>query len=272
MSAGRLVALAALSLVALVWAAPLIWMVAASFRTLPAGSLDHAALVAGAPTLEHVSDAWSQGDFARWYLNTFVVCAGILAVQLVGITMAGYAFARLEFPGRDVVFGLFLVQLTLAAPVLIVPNMITIVRLGLYDTLLGVMAPYFASAFGVFLMRQTFRAIPREFEEAARVDGASLLQLLRLVLVPLAAPGLLAFSIVSVATHWNEFLWPLMATDSPDVMVLTVGLTSFVRAAEQAADWGLVAAATLLVAGPLLLAFALFQRRFVDAFLFSGLK
>jgi sn-glycerol 3-phosphate transport system permease protein len=160
----------------------------------------------------------------------------------------------------------------LAAPILIVPNTLTVVRLGLYDTLAGVMAPYLASAFGVFLMRQTFKTIPRDFEEAAILDGASLLQVIRLVLVPLARPGLIAFSIVSVTAHWNEFLWPLMVTDSPGNMVLTVGLTSFVRQAEQAADWGLVAAATLLVAGPLLLAFALFQRQFVNSFLFTGIK
>ncbi len=139
-------------------------------------------------------------------------------------------------------------------------------------TLPGVMAPYFASAFGVFLMRQTFKTIPRDFEEAAILDGASFTQMIRLVLVPLARPGLIAFSIVSVTSHWNEFLWPLMVTDSPGKMVLTVGLTSFVRSAEQAADWGLVAAATLLVAGPLLIAFALFQRQFVSSFLFTGIK
>jgi sn-glycerol 3-phosphate transport system permease protein len=134
------------------------------------------------------------------------------------------------------------------------------------------MAPYFASAFGVFLRRQTFKSIPLDFEEAAILDGASFTQMIRLVLVPLARPGLIAFSIVSLTSHWNEFLWPLMVTDSPDKMVLTVGLTSFVRSAEQAADWGLVAAATLLVAGPLLIAFALFQRPFVNSFLFTGLK
>jgi sn-glycerol 3-phosphate transport system permease protein len=258
---------------ALIWSTPLWWMLVASVRHIPYGSTSAASLLPDLePTMEHFSDAWAQGDFARWYLNTLIVTLGILAVQLVTITLAGYAFARMEFRGKNVIFYLFLVQLTLAAPVLIVPNTLMIVRLGLYDTLPGVMAPYFASAFGVFLMRQTFKTIPRDFEEAAILDGASFLQTIRLVLVPLARPGLIAFSIVSLTSHWNEFLWPLMVTDSPDKMVLTVGLTSFVRSAEQAADWGLVAAATLLVAGPLLVAFALFQRRFVNSFLFTGIK
>jgi sn-glycerol 3-phosphate transport system permease protein len=269
----RLLALALLAGFALIWSTPLLWMLTASVKDIPYGSLEAASLVPGPHlTLEHFQDAWTQGDFGRWYLNTLIVTLGILCVQLVTITLAGYAFARMEFRGKNIVFYLFLLQLTLAAPILIVPNTLMVVRLGLYDTLVGVMAPYFASAFGVFLMRQTFKTIPRDFEEAAILDGASFLQMIRLVLVPLARPGLIAFSIVSLTAHWNEFLWPLMVTDSPGNMVLTVGLTSFVRQAEQAADWGLVAASTLLVAGPLLLAFALFQRQFVNSFLFTGIK
>jgi sn-glycerol 3-phosphate transport system permease protein len=108
---------------------------------------------------------------------------------------------------------------------LIVPNLATLVT-HLHDKLLGVMTPYFASAFGVFLMRQTFRAIPRDFEEAAMLDGASIPVLIRHVLLPLARPGLVAFAIVSVTAHWNEFLWPLMAVSSPRNQVLTVGLAS----------------------------------------------
>lgn len=272
-STARLIGVILLSGAALVWSTPLLWMLIASVRDLPAGALSAASLLPnGSPTADHFTDAWAQGDFARWYLNTIIVVLGVLAIQLVTITMAGYAFARLDFPGKNFFFYIFLLQLTLAAPILIVPNTATIVKLGLYDSLAGVMAPYFASAFGVFLMRQTFKTIPRDFEEAAIIDGASLWQLIRLVLVPLARPGLIAFSIVSVSSHWNEFLWPLMVTDSPRNMVLTVGLTSFVRSAQQAADWGLVAAATLLVCGPLLIAFALFQRHFVNSFLFTGVK
>ncbi|MBV9567301.1 MAG: carbohydrate ABC transporter permease [Hyphomicrobiales bacterium] len=267
------IAIALLCGFALIWSTPLLWMLVASVRDIPYGSTAAASLMPDfRPTGEHFVDAFAQGDFARWYLNTVIVTLGILTVQLVTITLAGYAFARMEFRGKNLLFYLFLLQLTLAPPILIVPNTLMIVRLGLYDSLPGIMAPYFASAFGVFLMRQTFKTIPRDFEEAAILDGASFTQMIRLVLVPLARPGLIAFSIVSLTSHWNEFLWPLMVTDSPDKMVLTVGLTSFVRSAEQAADWGLVAAATLLVAGPLLIAFALFQRQFVNSFLFTGIK
>ena len=269
----HLIGMAAMGVVALVWSTPLLWMLVASVNPDVFTPQKIASLIpAFIPTGEHFSDAAAQGNFGRWYLNTILLCGGVLAVQLVTITLAGYAFARLEFYGRETLFYLFLLQLALAAPILIVPNTLTIVRLGLYDTLLGVMAPYFASAFGIFLMRQTFRALPRDFEEAARIDGATFFQLLRHVLVPLAKPGLIAFSIVSVAAHWNEFLWPLMVIDSPDKQVLTVGLASFASSAERAADWGLVGAGTFLVAAPLLVAFALFQRQFVNSFVSSGIK
>ena len=255
------------------WAMPFAWMLVASVRPDADGGLNMASLLPPAnATLANFAEAWDSGHFPLWYLNTVLLCAGVLAVQLFTITCAGYAFARLEFPGRQWFFHLFLLQLMLVPPVLILPNLLMLSRLGLYDTLTGVMAPYFASAFGVFLMRQTFRTIPRDFEEAALVDGASRAQVLWRVLVPMARPGFIAFAIVSVSAHWNEFLWPLIAVTSPENRVLTVGLASFTEGLEGGAQWGVIAAGTLFVAGPLLLAFVLFQRQFVSSFVFSGIK
>ena len=267
----RLFGLLAASAAALVWAVPFAWMAVAALR--PGVPADIATLTPAGPfALSNFQEAWQSGNFPLWYLNTIIVCGGILAVQLVTVTPAGYAFARLNFPGRDALFALFLLQLLLVPPLLIVPNLQTLVSLRIYDTLLAIMAPYFASAFGTFLMRQTFRTIPRDYEEAAMLEGATIPALIRHVLVPLARPGLAAFAIVSVTAHWNEFLWPLMAVSSPSSQVLTVGLASFASGAEAGSAWGVVAAGTFLVAGPLLLLFLVFQRRFVASFLFSGIK
>jgi sn-glycerol 3-phosphate transport system permease protein len=258
---------------ALLWALPFAWMVLASLRQGSAGSADLASLLPVPPfSFANFTDAWDTGHFPRWYANTILLCGGVLAAQCVTVSLAGYAFARLRFPGREILFYTFLLQLMLVPPILIVPNMTTLVSLRLYDTLAGVMAPYVASAFGVFLMRQTFRSIPREYEEAALVDGASRLQIIVRVLLPLARPGLAAFAIVSVTAHWNEFLWPLMATSSPSNQVLTVGLASFTSGAEAGSEWGVVAAGTFLVAAPLLVLFVLFQRQFIASFTYSGLK
>lgn len=256
---------------ALVWAVPFWWMLVAAFR--PAGSGADASLLPSlTPTLANFAEAWASADFPLYFLNSLVVCAGILVVQLVTASLAGYVFARLEFPGRGILFALFLVQLMLVPVVLLVPNLKTVAALGLYDTLPGVMAPYFATAFGTFLMRQSFREVPRELEDAAMIDGAGWWARIRLIYLPLTKPALVAFSIVSVTSHWNEFLWPLMVINSPDRRPLTLGLASFTLSAEGMQAWGLIAAGTFLVSLPLLAAFLIFQRRFVNSFLASGIK
>ncbi|MBV9539549.1 MAG: carbohydrate ABC transporter permease, partial [Acidisphaera sp.] len=158
---------------AALWAVPFLWMLLAAFRPGVAGADDIASLLPAGPFgLANFREAWSDGHFPLWYANTLALCAGILAVQCVTVSLAGYAFARLRFPGRDTVFTLFLLQILLPPVVLVVPNLDMIESLGLFDTLAGIAAPYCASAFGVFLMRQTFRAIPRDFEDAAMTDGA----------------------------------------------------------------------------------------------------
>jgi sn-glycerol 3-phosphate transport system permease protein len=259
--------------VAFVWAAPFIWTVMASFRPEGAGSAGMATLIPDLnPTLSNFRNALDSGSFGLYYVNTAIVVTGVLLVQCVTVSLAGYAFARLRFPGRDALFYAFLLQLMLVPPALIVPNLRTIVDLGLYDTLAGAMAPYFASAFGTFLMRQTFRAIPRDFEEAAAIDGAPWWAVVWYVLLPMARPGLVAFAIVSVTAHWNEFLWPLMVINAPDNHTLTIGLAAFTRGAEGGKEWGVLAAGTLLVMAPLAVAFVAFQRRFIDSFVFSGIK
>jgi sn-glycerol 3-phosphate transport system permease protein len=258
---------------AMLWLIPFAWMAVAAMRPQVSGAMDVASLWPSGPfTMENFREAWTSGHFPLWYFNTIVMCADILVVQCITVSLAGYAFARLDFPFRGTIFTLFLLQLLLPPAVLVVPNLLMVTQLGLQDTLLAVMAPYFASAFGVFLMRQTFRSIPRDFEDAAMVDGANRLQVIWHVLLPLARPGLAAFSVISVTSHWNEYLWPLMAVSSPNSQVLTVGLASFTSGAEAGSEWGVVAAGTALVAGPLLLAFLLFQRRFVSSLVFTGLK
>lgn len=264
---GRILAVAA----SLLWAAPFVWMLSASFR--PGYPRAIGSILPLPPlSLANYRDAWQSGHFPLWYLNTALVCFGILAVQCVTVSLAGYAFARLRFRGQATLFAAFLLQLLLPPALLIVPNLTTLVALGLYDTLPGIAAPYLASAFGVFLMRQTFRQIPRDYEDAAALDGATPLQLLWHVLLPLAKPGLAAFAVVSLAAHWTEYLWPLIATSSPDQQVLTVGLASFAGQSEAGGQWGVVAAGTALVALPLLLLFIAFQRRIVSSFTFSGIK
>jgi len=229
-------------------------------------------LVLDAPlTLENFEKAWQSAPFARYFVNTVTLVTMILAAQLVLVTLAAYAFARFEFPGRDVAFALVLVQLMVMPDVLLVENYRTMTTLGIKDTILAIGLPYFASAFGIFLLRQTFKTVPKELDEAARVEGCSPLATLWKVYVPLARPTYLAFALVSVSYHWNNFLWPLIITNSVESRPVTVGLQVF-SATDQGIDWSIINAATLLSAGPLLIAFLLFQRQFVQSFMRAGIK
>jgi sn-glycerol 3-phosphate transport system permease protein len=195
----------------------------------------------------------------------------VLAAQLVLSTLAGYAFARFEFRGRDFVFMLVLLQLMIMPDVLLVENYRSMSQLGIRDTVFAIGLPYFASAFGIFLLRQTFKTVPRELEEAARMEGANALQILWKVYVPLAKPIYVAYGLVSVSHHWNNFLWPLIITNSVESRPLTVGLQVF-SSTDQGIDWSVITAATLMSAAPLLIAFLLFQRQFVQSFMRAGIR
>ncbi len=222
-------------------------------------------------TLENFRNAWNAAPFARYFLNTMLLVALILAVQLVLCTLAGYAFARFEFKGRDVVFMLVLVQLMVMPEVLVVENYRTMAMLGLTDTITAIGLPYMASAFGIFLLRQTFKTVPKELDEAARVEGANAVQVLWKVYVPLARPVYIAYGLVSVSYHWNNFLWPLIITNSVTSRPLTVGLQVF-SSSDQGIDWSIITAATLMTSGPLLVAFLLFQKQFVQSFMRAGIR
>jgi len=222
-------------------------------------------------TLDNFRTAWSRAPFARYFVNTFMLVTSILIAQFVLCTLAAYAFARFRFWGRDVAFALVLVQLMIMPEVLIVENYRTMSHLGLVDSILGIGLPYMASAFGIFLLRQTFKTIPKELEEAARVEGCGMLQVLWKVYVPLAKPTYVAYGLVSVSYHWNNFLWPLVITNSVTTRPLTVGLAIF-GAPESGVDWSIITAGTLLAVAPLLAAFLLFQRQFVQSFMHAGIK
>ena len=222
-------------------------------------------------TLDNFVRAWEAAPFARYFLNTFILVTLVLACQLVLGTLAGYSFARFNFIGREIAFALVLAQLMIMPDILIVENYRTMSWLGLVDTIPGIALPYIASAFGIFLLRQTFRTIPKELDDAARVEGANALQVLWKVYVPLAKPIYVAYGLVSVSYHWNNFLWPLIITNSVEARPLTVGLQIF-SSVDQGIDWSIVCAATLMTSGPLLVGFLLFQRAFVQSFMRAGIR
>ena len=222
-------------------------------------------------TLDNFIRAWSHAPFPRYLLNSFLLVTMILAAQFVLCTLAAYGFSRFTFWGRDLVFALVLLQLMIMPEVLLVENYRTVSAMGLLDTIPAMGLPYVASAFGIFLLRQSFKTIPNELVEAAQVEGLSALGILWRVYVPLARSTYIAYGLVSVSYHWNNFLWPLVITSSVNSRPLTVGLAIF-GAPESGVDWSIITAATVMTIFPLLLAFILFQRQFVQSFMHSGIK
>jgi sn-glycerol 3-phosphate transport system permease protein len=222
-------------------------------------------------TLDNFYKAWTYAPFPRHFLNAVILVTMILCAQLVLCTLAGIAFARVDFTGRNIAFGPVLVQLMVMPEVLIVENYRTMAKLGLVDTITGIGLPYMARAFGIFLLRQTFKTIPREFEDAARVEGCSMLGVLWRVYVPLERPTYLAYALVSVSYHWNNFLWPLVITNSVDTRPLTVGL-AISGAPGSGVDWAVISAGTLMAVSPLLVAFLLFPRQFMQSFMQAGIE
>ncbi len=255
-------------MLALLWFTPLLFAFWAAFH--PSAAIAHFDLLAPF-TFDNFMRAWRAAPFARYFLNTFLVVSMTLVAQLVVCSLAAYAFARYRFAGRSLLFSLVMAQLLVMPNLLIVENYNTMTQLGLVNQLLAIGLPYFASAFGIFLLRQTFLSVPRELVDAASIEGAGPLAVLWHVYLPLARPVLVAYGLVSVSYHWNDFLWPLVVTNSPDSRVLTVGLQVF-STADQGVEWTLISAAALMTSAPLLLAFLLLQRHFVESFMRAGIR
>jgi sn-glycerol 3-phosphate transport system permease protein len=264
----RLISTGAVWLFAVIWALPLLYAIwAAIHPTAFATHFDPLAPL----TLGNFERAWLAAPFARYFLNTTLLVLGIMAAQFVICTLAAFALARWKFFGSEVLFALILVQLMVTPDVLILENYRTLQKLGLIDTLTGIGLPYVASAFGIFLLRQTFKSIPKELDDAARMEGASTLQTIWRVYIPLARPVYVAYGLVSVSYHWNNFLWPLVVTNSVETRPLTVGLQVF-ASVDQGIDWSVISAAALMTSAPLMIAFLLFQRAFIQSFLRAGIR
>jgi sn-glycerol 3-phosphate transport system permease protein len=255
-------------LLGLLWMLPLIYAVWTAFH--PAIYATHFDPLAPL-TSANFKAAWQAAPFTRYLINTVLLVTLILAAQFVLCTLAAFAFARLTFPGRDLLFAVVLLQLMVMPDVLLVENYRTLVQLHLADTILAIALPYLGSAFGIFLLRQTFLTIPQPLDDAARLEGCGLLARLWRVYVPLAKPTYIAYGLVSVSYHWNNFLWPLIITNSVTTRPLTVGLAVFATT-DQGIDWSIVTAATLMTSAPLLIAFLLFQRQFVQSFMRAGIR
>ena len=215
--------------------------------------------------------AWQGAAFGRYFINSLVVTAAIIVLQLATSSLAAFALARRRFPGRNLILLAIIGALIIPIQVTFLANFITLQHFGWLDSYAALIAPFAASAFGTFLLRQAFLAVPEALEDAARLDGCTGLAFLWHVLLPLSRPTLFAFTLVALVSHWNDYFWPLIVTNRDAIRTLPIGLAMFVTQ-EVTTDWNLLMAATLFVAAPMLVIFFLTQRYFVRSHIHAGLK
>ena len=257
---------------AILWSVPIAWAIIASFRPANDAMSVGDVWFSNSITIENYLHAWSMAPFGQYYINTIIIVVTILAVQFVTIVLAGFTLANYQFFGKRWIFFFILLQMMIPTSALLAPNFSTIRWMGLFDTRLAIAIPYFGSAFGTFLMRQAFLDVPRDLVDAGIIDGCTWWQLILNVYLSPSIPALVAFGLSSATWHWNEFLWPLIITNSDKSRPLTAGLVRFTQLSEIGAQWSLLSAATLMVVAPLFIVFLIFQRRFIQSFLHSGLK
>lgn len=254
---------------ALVMATPLLWMILTSLST----EAETRRFPPGLPSglhFENFSQAWSQEPFGHWLLNSALVSIVCVVSNLLFCSLAGYAFARIRFVGRGVLFVLLLATLMVPFQVVMIPTLLIVKHLGLVDTLPGLIVPNLATAFGIYLLRQFFLSLPLELEEAAVIDGAGRLRILFSILLPLMGPPLATLGVLTFLWSWNDFLWPLVVTSSPEVMTVQLGLASFQGG--HFTNWPVLMAGTLISQLPLFVLFLLGQRYFVSSIATTGIK
>ncbi|MFF4827710.1 carbohydrate ABC transporter permease [Streptomyces sp. NPDC001312] len=262
------------SLGLLLMAAPFLWMALSAFKTKKDLTASPPVWIPSTWTLSNFSELFDQLDMARYFMNSLVVAVLVTVCNLLFCSMLGYALAKLDFTGRSKVFAIVLAALMVPGNLMILPLYVLMNGLGLIDTYAGLVLPFAASAFGVFLMRQFMQSVPDELLEAARIDGAGEWYIFWRIVLPLVKPALATLTIFVFLGSWNNFIWPLIATNDPGKYTLPVALATFANDPNRTVSGGngMLMAGSLLVVLPVLVVFTVLQRHFTQGIATAGLK
>ncbi|MGE5572628.1 MAG: carbohydrate ABC transporter permease [Bacteroidota bacterium] len=249
---------------------PFVWMALTSFKDKSEVFTYSIQWLPSRINLDGYRQVWSEIPFARMYLNSFIVAIAITICQLVTSALAGYAFARLDFPGRDVVFMIYLSAMMIPHQATVIPSFLLVRKFNMIDRYSALVLPFAAGPFGAFMLRQFFLGMPRSLEEAAIIDGCSRFGVLTNVVLPLCKPALVTLGLFQFMFAWNDFMWPLIVTNKMSMRTLQVGLA--LLRAEVSTEWPMLMAATVMATIPILVAFLAAQRQFIESITFTGLK
>jgi len=269
-NAGRIVAFATLALFSLLMLTPFLWAVNTSFKSeADASAAPVTILPEHGYTFEIYSYIFQLGEIPTWMINSFIVATGVTIITLVISTMAGYAFSRLDFTGRKLLLGVTVASIMIPGTIFIVPLFDEMLAFNMVDTYWGIILPQVVAPVMVFVLKRFFDSIPRELEDAARVDGAGSVRIFLSIVLPLSRPIIAAVSIFTFVGAWNNFLWPYMVANDPDLMTLPVGLQTVTT------GYGVVfaqnMAGAVLAALPLIVVFLFFQRQIIRGIATTGL-
>ena len=249
---------------------PFIWMLSRSLMTEKDIFAYPLKLIPPSITTQAYIEIWRRIPFARFFLNSVIFAGGVTIISLLFDSLAAFALARLEFPGRKIFFWIILITLMIPFQITVIPLFVTVFQLGWLDSFAGLIIPRATNAFGIFMLRQFFITLPRDYDEAARIDGASNFQIYRRIIMPLSKPALATLGLFHFMYNWNDFLWPLLITSSTKMRPLPAGLTLFMG--QHVIENALIMAGATISLAPLALAFLLLQKYFVRGVVMSGLK
>ena len=248
---------------------PFVWTVITSVSS--GAGLDAApSLIPENPSLSAYRELFSRTPFARVVGNSALVAVATVGLQITTSALAAYVFSRMPFRGREVVFALYLATMMIPMQVLLVPLFVEMKALGLIDSYLGVILPGMASAFGVFLLRQAMDAVPRELDEAARIDGAGHLRIFGRIVMPLVVPAVATFAVFSFMNSWNAFLWPLVILRSPELKTLPLALAAL--QGQYTTQWDVVMAGSVVTILPMVAVYIFAQKYVIQSVAGTGLK
>ena len=248
---------------------PFLWMVSTSLKSPPEIFTYPPTWIPEELIFSNYTDAWNALPFGRYYINSLFVAISVTVLQLLTSSLAAFAFARLRFRGRDTLFVLYLATLMIPFPVLLVPNFIAINLIGWYDTYAALILPPAFSAFSTFMLRQYYLGIPLDLDDAARIDGASSFQIWRRIIVPMSKTTFAALAIFIFLTSWNDFLWPLVVTNSEEMRTIPVGLTTF--QGQYGVRWQLMMAAAVIAMLPVVIVYIFAQKWFIKGITITGM-
>ncbi|HEU4740455.1 MAG TPA: carbohydrate ABC transporter permease [Meiothermus sp.] len=270
----HILAFAMLCAVALMMTAPFLWMLLTSLKTQQEAFQFPPSLLPARPVWENYTQLFTLVPFGRYFLNTLVVTVAVVIGQLFVCSLAAYAFARLNFMGRDTLFVLYLATMMVPFQVTLIPLYLLVFQLGWVNTYWGLIAPGLSSAYGIFLLRQAFLTVPQELIDAARIDGASEFTIYSRVFLPMNGPSLATLGVFAFLGTWTDLLWPLLIVRNPQMRTLELGLAYFQSAVPQFVqpNWPLLMAAAVVVMLPVIVVYLMAQRYFVEGIALGSVK